>query len=431
MAAAVLKSACWVASCCSPCWPWRSPGGVVVAIGVVTTGVALLALLIVMNLPASPLAGVRNLPYVGRLGRLLELESGTGRVRTLIWEGAVALLQDDPLRAAIGYGPESMAVVYNRHYPAALTQVESRTASPDRSHNETFDALITTGILGLGAHLALFVGALLHGLTSLGMVPDRRSRTCCWAVRRPVARSALACLHCWRDRLRLAGVGLPVGAIAGILAYIAARALFGGARATTLERWQKILLMSLLAAIVAHWIEISVGIAIASTRVYFWAYVALMVCVTRWQPLACREHDHTEIDRRLPRPRKTQKSQSRDRVSPRRGAPWLWRLRPFLLRPSTLEAVAMAVLLSMIVMTLAWDLTGNPDGVTGACANPRAGARRRIRRRRGVAAWSALDGVDASDGHRGDDICPAGGRAFRRQPQVSACWWARSPSASR
>ncbi|MFO7697525.1 MAG: O-antigen ligase family protein [Anaerolineae bacterium] len=336
------------------------------AIGVVSTGIALLVLLIVMNLPASPLAGARNLPYVGQLGRLMELERGTGKVRTLIWEGAVALLQDDPLRAAIGYGPESMVAVYNRFYPAELAQYESRTASPDRSHNETFDALITTGVMGLAAHLALFVSVLLHGLTSLGMIPDRRSRIgllCCAATGGALG---IGIPYLLEGNLRLSGVGLPVGAIAGIVAYIAARALSGGAAHTTLERWQKLLLISLLATIVAHWIEISVGIAIASTRTYFWVYAALMVCVTRWQPQPSRQTANvqqagTRASRAGPR------SQSRKRRPQQRGsASTQPKTEPFPLRPTTLRAIAMAILLSIVVTTLIWDLTGNPDGVSSA-----------------------------------------------------------------
>jgi hypothetical protein len=40
----------------------------------------------------------RDLPTIGRLGQILEAEGGTGRVRTLIWEGALKLiLPHEPL----------------------------------------------------------------------------------------------------------------------------------------------------------------------------------------------------------------------------------------------------------------------------------------------------------------------------------------------
>ncbi|NJN16386.1 MAG: hypothetical protein HC822_08990 [Oscillochloris sp.] len=102
---------------------------------------------------------LRDAPYIGRMGRLLEVESGTGLVRRLIWAGdehaggAIALITSDPLRAMIGYGPESMFVAFNPFYPPALANVEARGASPDRSHQAILDELVTKGVLGLGAYL--------------------------------------------------------------------------------------------------------------------------------------------------------------------------------------------------------------------------------------------------------------------------------------
>ena len=43
---------------------------------------------VVFNLPNSPIASWRNLPYIGRLGLLTQTDEGTGKVRTLIWGGA-------------------------------------------------------------------------------------------------------------------------------------------------------------------------------------------------------------------------------------------------------------------------------------------------------------------------------------------------------
>jgi len=199
-----------------------------VALSVVASGLILAALLLIMNLPASPLAAVRQVPYVGRLGRLLELDRGTGRVRTLIWEGALDLLRDDPLRAVIGYGPETLQLVYNRSYPAELAHFESRTATPDRSHNETFDALIMTGVPGLLAQLALMVSVFVHGLQALGMVPDRRARNTLLALTAAGGALGIVLPALLDQSLRLAGVGLPLGLLAGILVYISARAIGPG-----------------------------------------------------------------------------------------------------------------------------------------------------------------------------------------------------------
>jgi hypothetical protein len=337
-----------------------------VAVGIVAAGVSLLAVLITLNLPQSPLAGVRNLPYVGQLGRLLEMNAGTGKVRTLIWEGAVALLRDDPLRAITGYGPESMYVVYNRYYPAELAHYESRTASPDRSHNETYDALITTGALGLLAYLSLFIALFLHGLSALGLTASRisqRTFAACAAAGGILGAVLPALLD---GSLRLSGVGLPIGMVSGIVLFVALTALKGSAVPTLLEGWQKAVVIALLAAIAAHWIEISVGIAIASTRTYFWAYAALLVCVIRWA---------------VPAPATTlsspgsgaiygsarNKVQKRARAAGRKATPMrLGPALPFWSRPSTLAAIAMAVALTLIPITLTWDLVGNPAGLNSA-----------------------------------------------------------------
>lgn len=106
---------------------------------------------------------LRTVPYVGRMGQLLEVDTGTGLVRRLIWSGdehaggAIALITSDPVRAIIGWGPESMFVAYNRFYPPSLAQIESRGASPDRSHEALLDELVNKGVLGLVSYLFLLV----------------------------------------------------------------------------------------------------------------------------------------------------------------------------------------------------------------------------------------------------------------------------------
>ena len=112
----------------------------------------------------------------------LDAESRTGRVRVLIWQGAAELVQPHQpleypdgnkdafnfLRPLIGYGPESMYVAYNPFYQPELTQVEKRNASPDRSHNETWDSLVITGVLGLAVYLAIFGSVIYYGLEMAG-----------------------------------------------------------------------------------------------------------------------------------------------------------------------------------------------------------------------------------------------------------------------
>ncbi len=133
-------------------------------IGEILLALALAGFIVAFNTVDSPFFDrLRATPYVGRLGTLLESESGTGLVRRLIWigddkaGGAVGLITSDPLRAVIGWGPESMFMAYNKFYPPALANIEARGASPDRSHEAYLDELVTKGLLGLISYLFVLI----------------------------------------------------------------------------------------------------------------------------------------------------------------------------------------------------------------------------------------------------------------------------------
>ncbi len=131
---------------------------------------AAIVFLLVFNLSSAPVfEQLRQTPFIGRLGQMLDASSGTGLVRRLIWSGdehgggAIALITSDPLRAVIGWGPESMFVAFNPFYPPDLTAVEARGASPDRSHQALLDEAVTRGLLGLVSFFFLLFSALALG----------------------------------------------------------------------------------------------------------------------------------------------------------------------------------------------------------------------------------------------------------------------------
>ncbi|HST03879.1 MAG TPA: O-antigen ligase family protein [Chloroflexia bacterium] len=190
-------------------------------VGGIASAIVLVLVLFVgaLNIPGSPLPGAFvNVPVLGRgierLSTLTRTEDGTGKVRSLIWQGATQLIVSDPARSIIGWGPESMYVAYNRFYPPELAQVELRNATPDRSHNVEFDQLVTMGALGLLAYYFL-VGTFFF--FALRFVKRARNVT---------------------DQL------------------------FG---------------VTLLAAIGSHFVEIQTGIQIASTWTYFYLIVGILV----------------------------------------------------------------------------------------------------------------------------------------------------------
>jgi tetratricopeptide (TPR) repeat protein len=187
--------------------------------GSVSAVVLVFALFVVaLNIPGSPLKSLSSLPGLGRgierLSTLTRTEDGTGKVRELIWEGATNLILSDPVRSIIGWGPEAMYVAYSRFYPAELAHWELRNATPDRSHNVEFDQLVTMGLLGLMTYYFLVGAFFYYGLRTL----KRATNT--------------------RDQL---------------------------------------LVIALLSAMAAHFMEIQTGIQIAATWSYFYMLIGMMV----------------------------------------------------------------------------------------------------------------------------------------------------------
>jgi tetratricopeptide (TPR) repeat protein len=263
-------------------------------ISIVALTLILGTVLIVFNIPNGPLERFRSQKGIGRLGQIFSAESRTGQVRVLIWNGAAKLVSPHKplefpdgskdgfnfLRPLIGYGPESMYVAYNPFYPTDLGHVEKRNASPDRSHNETWDSLVMTGVLGLGVYLWLFGTVFYFGLKWLGLIDSPKKRNLFIGLFVGGGVASAIFFVAWRG-IGYLGVGLPFGSIIGLCAYLALVALFGryeGPR-TVGDITRALTLSMLLAAIVSHFGEINFGIAIAATRTYFWAFAALLLLV--------------------------------------------------------------------------------------------------------------------------------------------------------
>ncbi|GAB4476896.1 MAG: hypothetical protein Kow0088_15160 [Anaerolineales bacterium] len=262
--------------------------------GLVILGFSILTLLflIIFNLPQSPFERLKQHPSIGRFGQLLDPQSNNARVRTYIWQGAVKLYgfhspleypdgrQDvfNWLRPIIGYGPETMYVAYNRFYVPELTQVERRNASPDRSHNETWDALIITGAFGFVIYIGLFLSLFYYGYRKLDLIQTDREKKIYWGVTILLGVLFSVVLILWRGAAYF-GIAFPIGMLAGFFGYLAMKILFLRAdyREKPTTTPETILLLSILATLVAHLVEINFGIAIVATRTYFWSLAAIIV----------------------------------------------------------------------------------------------------------------------------------------------------------
>ena len=236
---------------------------------------------------------VRAIPSLARLGSL-DLEANTAQVRLLIWQGAADMLtaadpltypdgssdRIHPLRPLLGYGPETMWLAFNPFYPPELAHHTDRDSSPDRAHNETWDALVSTGLLGFIAHVLLYGSLFYWTLRWLGLI-RRRRHTLLFAALLSLASLVLILSvrlldHSWR----LFGLAVPAGMISGLVAYIAIAALrVPDLPADGMHRPRRLLLIALLATLAAHFVEIHFGIAITATRTYFWIETALLLAV--------------------------------------------------------------------------------------------------------------------------------------------------------
>jgi len=199
----------------------------------IATSVAFVLLLVLLNLPRTPLERLQTLPYLSHLAIIDDLKATTGTVgvRLLIWQGEIELLRSRPpiglkpdplhsLRPLIGYGPEMMSGIFPAVYRPKLGHIENRNTLADRAHNHLLDLLIMNGVLGLLAYLFLIGSFFYYGISLI-----------------------------WR----------------------------------TESSSIQLTLIALLSAVLAHFVEIQVGIALVTTQMLLWLYVALLVVVHRFE----------------------------------------------------------------------------------------------------------------------------------------------------
>jgi tetratricopeptide (TPR) repeat protein len=324
-------------------------------LGALTTVLVVVVAFFLIN-PGGPLHEWALDTPLNRLARVLDYTSGTGMVRNLIWQGSLELIlphepiwypptearpqgHSDPfnsLRQVVGYGPESMYVAYNSFYPPLLGHYESRTASPDRSHNETMDAWVTQGFLGFVAYLWLFGSVFTLGLRWLGFLPDDGRRKLFFGL---LAGGAIVAtvIVALTIGLHFFGLAIPIGIVGGLFLYLV---IWGFAEWESTEDVRLhprfVLLMGLFSAMVAHFVEINFGIAIAATRTTFWCYAGLLV-VTGMNLI--RDHEEEEANSA------TRRSRSR---------------LPDWLRPT----LATSIVGGFIIGTLSFDFVTNAERLT-------------------------------------------------------------------
>ncbi len=344
-------------------------------IGWGTIGLVAATGLVLFNVPGPVQTQVRKVEVLRRLTTITELQSGTGKVRGLIWQGTVDLIKPhaplqypdgssdvfNVIRPLIGYGPESMYVAYNSFYPPELGHYESRTASPDRSHNETLDSLVITGVFGLAAYLFTFVSFFYWGLRWLGLLKTRAQLW--WFLGLIASFAIIFFVVAWQlEGAYLFAVAIPLGVLVGTMVYVTVEAFRAQFIAQTEEEAKRtmhphtILIIGLLAAGIGHFVEINFGIAIASTRTTFWAFAGLLVVLgLEWVPgiipATPGANAGTQRITEAQAKRRQRTSHTREKAA----------------IPSWLAAVlALSFIATFLLGTLAFDFINNPERLTSA-----------------------------------------------------------------
>jgi len=247
-------------------------------------GVSFLAALLMMGLFLSSSHTDENL----RKSRFSSLVSPTVIVRLLIWDSAMDLMssesplmnpdeQTDELggvRRWIGYGPETFSRTFIRHYPKNLGHYEHRRGRADRAHNMFLDSFVTRGVLGLISLLILFYSIFYSSLNGMGYLSSKKHKTTYLVL--TLSLVAIGGLSSWLIVPRLFGVTIFLGLLIPFLWYWVLPDWGISSRTKSVnppgaEHW---LVITLVSAIVAHFVELQSGFNTASTQVYFWFCVA-------------------------------------------------------------------------------------------------------------------------------------------------------------
>ncbi len=324
------------------------------ALATVGVSIALFTILAVLNLPNTPLSFAKGMPYVERLTAIYK---DIVHDRGLIWSGAVNMIAADRTRIVIGYGPESMGLIFYPYMHPDWVAMKGYQEVADRCHNETLDAWVTGGLIGLSAYLVLFSSIFYYGLKWLGLIVNSRQRT--FFVVTCLAGGLSGVLIPWLvdGPLRWAGVGIPAGILLALVIYLMT-SLFRHNPTSKVQLPKssfQILLIALLSAFVAHFVEIQFGIAITVTRTYFWIYAALLVIIGHcWQeeplPEAAAETSPPDSSRQ----RRGQRRRGRRRKADRPFGRWALNTSTGL--STSFELLTHSLLVGLILATIGFDL---------------------------------------------------------------------------
>ncbi|MBF0497912.1 MAG: O-antigen ligase family protein, partial [Deltaproteobacteria bacterium] len=239
--------------------------------------ILIITALAVINVVPSFQKDFAQSPFLSRMTKLVDPNYDWNRVRILIWRGVLAAMADHPARILVGFGPESMKYVSFNYYQPELIQLEATQALPDRSHNAMFDIFFETGLLGLGAFLALIGHFYYFVFKFLGLEREERNPRVFGAVfGAGIAAGIFIPLIIWGN-LVFAGVGIVLGLLAAVSGYLIYLSLTRQPPASDpVDMEAKFWVLAALAMVTSHLVETGVGISVITTKLMFWLSLGLV-----------------------------------------------------------------------------------------------------------------------------------------------------------
>jgi len=205
-------------------WAWNTRRWQPVAL---TLGmlVAIIGGVALLNVPGGPLAPLARWPGLERLATIARTDSGSSAARLTIWKATLPLVVARPW---LGYGPETMHLVFASVFPPQLVYYQGRQLSVDRAHNLALDMAMSTGLAGAGAFAILMV--------ALSWWAWRRLRTCNEPCPEPCPERS---------------------------------------RRGSRRGWESITWTAIMAAVIGHLVDLQVALESVATATVFWLLLGL------------------------------------------------------------------------------------------------------------------------------------------------------------
>jgi O-antigen ligase len=231
-----------------------------------------------------------QIPGFERFAGTSSLQNGVDYFRAEIWKQAPTIIfADEPLphptngqdrhhhlRPWIGYGPETLACVLPRYYE--VDDPETHIIE-SRFHNLVWDLWFSLGAAGLTTYLVGLAVLFYCACARLGFTNAKANRAVFAATIFLATAGVTLAVVLFFGRGFL-GVGILTGLVAGFLIY-AGIAAFSSARTRKPQSIVDLLILTLIAAIAGHAIDMAFAFPTAATGVLFWLYVGLLFALLR------------------------------------------------------------------------------------------------------------------------------------------------------